>query len=306
MTYGLSAGELVTSKETAEENLPIIREAGFSSIDLNFDMIFNKTGGKLASDFTFSKSDFYELSDEKFFEYLDGIKEELSKNKIKVGQCHAPFPSCFEGEVKEYFKKVINRTIIAAGHLDCPYIVIHPRNFPLLSGMEKEDVFKANIEFYSEFIDVLKENNVVACLENMWTRLKGKIIEAPCNDYDEVNRYIETLNGMAGAECFGFCLDTGHSVLTGTNIRYAVKTLGKNLKVLHLHEVDINEDSHTMPFSLGTVDWDFIMKALKDYGYDGELNFEAMCAWRRYPAELKEDVIKLMGSIGKYFCEKYF
>ncbi len=305
MICGLSVSELAYNKETAEKNFPLIKEAGFGAIDLGFDMIFNKTGGKLGVD-SFTKSEFYELSDEKFFEYLDGIKDAAEQNGLKIEQCHAPFPSCFEGEVKEYFKKVINRTIVAARYLNCPYIVIHPRNFPFYSNMEKEDVFKANIEFYSEFIDVLKENNVVACLENMWARMKNKIFEATCNDYEEINRYIETLNGMAGAECFGFCLDTGHCILTGTNIRYAVKTLGKNLKVLHLHEVGINEDNHTVPFSLGTVDWNYIMSALKDYDYQGVLNFETVCAWRYYPEELREPVIKFLGSIGKYFCEKYF
>lgn len=190
--------------------------------------------------------------------------------------------------------------------MNCPYIVIHPRNFPLYSNVDKEDVFKANIEFYSEFAKTLKENNVVACLENMWIRNKGVIVHAPCNDYDEVNRYIETLNGIAGAKCFGFCLDTGHSVLTGTNIRYAVKTLGKNLKVLHLHEVDGNQDNHTIPFTLGTVDWEFIMCALRDYGYEGILNFEAVNAWRIFPSELTDSVIKFLGSIGRYFFDKYF
>lgn len=306
MICSLSTSELIIDKESAEKNFPLIKAAGFDAIDLGFDMIFEKTGGKLSPDLTFSESSFYELSDKEFFEYLDGIKKAAEKYNIKIGQCHAPFPSCWEGEVKEYFKKVIIRTIVAAGYLNCHYIVIHPRNFPLYGNVEKEDVFKANIDFYSEFIETLKANNVIACLENMWARNKGVIVEATCNDYDEVNRYIEVLNKKAGSECFGFCLDTGHCVLTSTNIRYAIKTLGKNLKVLHLHEVSNNSDNHTIPFTLGAVDWEFIMTALKDYGYEGTLNFETVKAWRLFPKELEGDVIKMLGSIAKYFKTKYF
>lgn len=306
MICSVSTSELIIDKESAEKNFPLLKEAGFDAIDLGFDMIFEKTGGKLSPDLTFSKSSFYELSDKEFFEYLDGIKNAAEKNNVKIGQCHAPFPSCWQGESKEFFKKVINRTIIAAGYLSCPYIVIHPRNFPLDNNIDKEAVFNANVEFYSEFIDVLKENKVIACLENMYSYRKNKIFEATCNDYDEVNRYIEVLNKKAGSECFGFCLDTGHCVLTSTNIRYAIKTLGKNLKVLHLHEVSNNLDNHTIPFTLEIVDWDFIMTALKDYGYEGTLNFETVRAWRIFPKELEEDVIKMLGSIAKYFKTKYF
>lgn len=308
MIYSLSTTNLVTDKETAEKNFPVIKDAGFGAVDLSFDTIFVKTGGNVRKN-PYIKSSFYDLPDQEFFAFLDGIKKAAEKNGVKIEQCHAPFPSyCFnvDNGVNEYIISVIKKTIAAAGYLGCPYIVIHPINFPYGDTAEKDEVFNTNVKFYAQFIDELKKYNVVACLENMWVSYNKKIFESTCNDYKEVNRYIEVLNEMAGAECFAFCLDTGHCVLTSTNIRFAIKTLGKNLKILHLHEVDGVSDNHTMPYTLGAVDWDYIMSGLRDYGYDGTLNFEAANSWLKFPQELWPHAIKMLGSIGQYFSDKYF
>ncbi len=308
MIYSVSTANLIIDKISAEENFPLLKEAGFGAIDLNFDTIFGKTGGNLWKN-PIAKSEFYELDDKAFYEYLDGIKSAMEKNGIKIGQCHAPFPSYIFGaeqQVNDYIVRIIKRTIEAAGYLNCPYIVIHPANFPYGAENTKEEVFDFNVDFYAQFINELKKYNVVCCLENMWVQYKNKIMESTCNDYEEVNKYIEVLNGKAGGEYFAFCLDTGHAVLTSANIRFAIRTLGKNLKVVHLHEVDGIKDNHTMPFTLGAVDWDLIMSELKANGYSGTLNFEAFNSWLMFPEELWPSAIKMLGAIEKYFTDKYF
>ena len=308
MIYSVSSANLIVDKASAEENFPLLKEAGFGAIDLNFDTIFAGTGGNLWKK-PVGKSTFYELSDKEFYEYLDGIKNAAEKNCVKIGQCHAPFSSYIFGGVQEtndYIARIIKRTIEAAGYLNCPFIVIHPANFPYGAKETKEEVFDFNVNFYAQFIDELKKYNVVCCLENMWVSYKNKILESTCNDYEEVNRYIDVLNSKAGGEYFAFCLDTGHAVLTGANIRFAIRTLGKNLKALHLHEVDGVKDNHTMPYTLGAVDWDLIMDELRETGYSGTLNFEAANSWLMFPKELWNDAVKMLGAIGRYFIDKYF
>lgn len=308
MIYSVSTANLIIDKETAQQNFPILKQAGFSAIDLNFDTIFDITGGNVRRK-PFVKSSFYELEQEDFFAHLEGIKSAAEKNNIKIGQCHAPFPTyCFDADdqTNEYIKNVIKKSIAAASYLNCPYIVIHPINYPYGSVITKKEVFNRNIDFYEQFIDDLKKYNVVCCLENMWKQYNNKIMQSTCNDYTEVNEYISELNNRAGGEYFAFCLDTGHAVLTSENIRFAVETLGKNLKAIHLHEVDGIKDNHTMPFTLGAVDWDYIMCALRDYGYEGTLNFEAANSWLMFPKELWPQAVKMLGAIGRYFCDKYF
>ena len=308
MVYSVSTTNLIIDKNSIEKNFALLKKAGFGAVDLSFDAIFTRTGGKLKKN-TFEKSKVYELDDKSFNEYIDCIKTSAEKNGIKIGQCHAPFPSYIfnaQQETNEYIISIIKRTIAAAGYLGCPYIVIHPICFPYGSVDTQEKIFNFNVEYYTQFIDELKKHNVVCCLENMWIEYKNKIMDSTCNDFQEVNRYIEVLNEKAGGEYFGFCLDTGHAVLTSANLRFAIRTLGKNLKALHLHEVDGTKDNHTMPFTLGAVDWDLIMSELKANNYSGTLNFEAFNSWLMFPEELWESAIKMLGDIAKYFTDKYF
>ncbi|MEE0945242.1 MAG: sugar phosphate isomerase/epimerase family protein [Acutalibacteraceae bacterium] len=311
MEYSVSTASLVINKETAEKNFPLLKKAGFSAIDLNFDSIFFSTGGSAYAKQgkPWCNSSFFDLSDEEFFDVLKGIKEQAEKNKVKIGQCHAPFPSRVLGRedgVNEYMQKCIKRSIMAAGYLNCPYIVVHPINAPYGSTLTKKEIFDMNVEFYSGFIDDLKKYNVVCCLENMWVQYKNKIFASTCNDFEEVNEYISVLNKKAEKEIFGFCLDTGHMVLTSGNIRFAIRTLGENLKVLHLHEVDGIKDNHTMPFTLGAVDWELIMTELNSSGYKGNLNFEAANSWMMFPKPLWDDAVIMLGKICRYFEDTYF
>ncbi len=311
MIYSVSTANLIIDKESAEKNFPLLKKAGFGAIDLNFDNIFYANGGSVYAKQgkPWLKSEFYELPEEEFYDYLKGIKDEAEKNGIAIGQSHAPFPSYVFGRedgINEYMIKCIKRSIAAAGYLNCHYIVVHPITPPYGSTMTKKEIFDMNIEFYSQFIDDLKKHNVVCCLENMWVQYKNKIFESTCNDFDEVNRYIDELNKRAGKDLYAFCLDTGHMVLTSGNIRFAIKTLGKKLKVLHLHEVDGINDNHAMPFTLGAVDWEMIMTELNASQYSGTLNFEVARAWMYFPKPLWNDAVIMLGKIGKYFVDTYF
>lgn len=43
--------------------------------------------------------------------------------------------------------------------------------------------------------------------------------------------------------------------------------------MLHLHDNYGTRDDHSMPY-FGTIDWDEIMRALRDIGYEGTFNYE--------------------------------
>ena len=80
-----------------------------------------------------------------------------------------------------------------------------------LNPSSKEEEWEVNIAFYRELIPLLKECGVICCLENMWCQdwKTKKIYMGICSDMEETNRYIDTLNELAGETCFGFCLDIG-------------------------------------------------------------------------------------------------
>ena len=69
-----------------------------------------------------------------------------------------------------------------------------------------------NIRFYASLIPALLKSNVTVCLENLPVgRNRGMDkLEGICCDPQDAAELIDTLNGMAGREVFGLCLDSGH------------------------------------------------------------------------------------------------
>ena len=56
--------------------------------------------------------------------------------------------------------------------------------------------------------------------------------------------------------------------------------------MLHLHDNYGTRDDHSMPY-FGTIDWEEIMRALRDIGYEGTFNYEV--AATHLPMALRED-----------------
>ena len=285
-----------------EAGMKAIADAGFDALDFGLDGFYkweDLTSGK--------KCEFYE--DENFFDYIDKIKAEADKYGITFGQMHAPFPLFVpkSPQGSANVKEDVAKCIAACSRIGCPRIVIHPifdgsARFP---SMTKEEEMKVNMEYYSSLIPLLKEHNVICCLENMWGQdwKSKKIYTAICSDINETIRYIDELNAIAGERCFGFCLDIGHLLLLGQDPCYWIERLGERLETLHTHDNNGVNDEHIIPY-MGCANWDRFVLGLRKIGYKGNLSFEVSNFNRKFPKELVPAALKFTSDIGKYFVER--
>ena len=303
MLISSNTANLLLDVQKAEKYCPYFALAGITALDYNFDDLFCSTDIH-----KHKRSEIFDLPENELKEYFLQIKSAADKNGLVFGQTHAPFPSQLidcPKEYNDYLLEVIKKSIEITSLFDCKYIVIHPVFGRYDNPLSKEQEHKINIDFYSSLIPTLKKCGVTACLENMWVSNKGKIYGAVCSDFYEVNQYIKELNDIAGDELFGFCYDCGHATLVGADHERAIKLLGNNIKVVHLHDVDGVHDSHTFPF-LGVTDWKRVMSSLASIGYKGTLNFEAYQGWCCYPESVYASALAVLGQIGKNFAEEYF
>ncbi len=303
MLISANCGNAAKDAPCAEKTFKMYKDAGIGAVDYNFDCVFE---GYLIR----SKKQFplFDSGIDKMAEHFKAIKTAADKYGIVFGQTHAPFSSQLVGGdtcYNAYLKDLIIACIKMTAVLGAPYIVIHPVFADNLKQLTPEEEHRLNIDFYSSLIPALKENGVVACLENMWVGGKSKIYGAICSDMDEANEYIDELNEIAGEQLFGFCYDSGHATLVGQDHRKNLKRIARNLKALHLHDVDGLHDNHTLPF-YGITDWEYLMKALSEIGYSGTLNFEASYGWQNIPAETRGAALNLLGAFGKHFLNTYF
>ncbi|MBE7050921.1 MAG: sugar phosphate isomerase/epimerase [Ruminococcaceae bacterium] len=179
---------------------------------------------------------------------------------IVCNQSHAPFP-CNNEITKSYLKRAIECTAIAGGE----YCIIHPNNYDSPTG---------NKELFLELLPFAKECGVKIATENMWgwDDVTDRADHAACSSPENFNAHLDEV-------CDDFlvaCLDIGHAEMMGkeTNAPEMIRALGKRLKALHIHDNDKWHDSHQIPFSMD-IDFNPVVKALKDINYSGYFTLEA-------------------------------
>ncbi len=213
--------------------------------------------------------DIYHCSDEEFVERLKTIKGYADKHGIVIHQMHGPWtwPPPEESKEKQVRRfEEMSKSISAAPILGCKYWAIHPMmpygTFDIHLDKIKE-TWDFNVDYFTRLTEVAKKYDVTICVENMpmlnySLATPGKLVEL-----------VETIND----EHFQCCLDTGHvACFNNYPVGDAVRTMGKHLKVLHVHD-NHGGDSHELPY-LGNIDWDDFYRGLCDIGFNGVLNLE--------------------------------
>ncbi len=255
-----------------EEGYQKIADAGFTAIDWSLPRAWRIT---ITSRTGRIPEDSYMLQDFAYIqEYLRPHVEAIKKAGLKVGQSHAEIGVFFANkpEFTADCVKGYSNTIKVCEWVGCPYLIIHPLNRPLDDELTYEEIFDRNITLFSGLIPQIKESGVKVCFENSVPMKRDRCGVFSDNPYDAV-RMIDTLNEMAGQECFAFCLDTGHLNFAKKTPREYINILAHRLQTLHINDNYMTGDHHTGPRN-GTVDWDDVIEGLRDIGYRGNLNFE--------------------------------
>ena len=73
----------------------------------------------------------------------------------------------------------------------------------------------------------------------------------------------------------GFCLDTGHAVLSGLDLEAKIRAAGGRLLSTHIASNDGLSDRHWLP-TLGLLDWEAARRCLLEGGYTGRYVLEVL------------------------------
>ena len=235
-----------------EKAIELIAKAGFDAFDCTLQELANYDGTSLTHNSKFCGNDYA-----KYARHLRHIAED---NGIFCNQSHAPDPS-YVSAVRYWFKRAIECTAEVGGSI----CVIHPDNY---KGPEE------NAEMFLELLPFAKEHGVKIAVENMWNyHYEGQhVLPAACSHHDDFLAHIKAVND----DDFVACVDVGHAEIRGLNTSAAqmIRTLGHHVQALHLHDTDLVNDNHQIPFSM-SIDYDAIVRALKDVNYQGFFTLES-------------------------------
>lgn len=285
-----------------EEGFALLEKAGIEGIQFSLSSLFMTYRNIINGD----PSPMDEPLDE-LLERMRPYRDAARRHHVAISQVHAPYPCWVMGEeaTNRRMVEAVRKSIAITAFMDCSHCVIHPAfSNENRKRCPPEEEWQLNREFYGGMIPLLKQYKVMALLENMFCRdFEGGRVAAACGDPYEAAMWVDRLNEMAGEECFGFCLDTGHMNLSRQNLERALYILGNRVKALHMHDNGGHLDDHIAPFN-GTVDWELFLDTLKAVGYQGDLNFEAHHAVSNYPVPLTEAALRLLAEIGRYFRKR--
>ena len=284
-----------------DEGMRLIGRAGFDCVDLGLDGCL--PGSQIRSG---AAEGVFTLPFEEFIgNIIKPIRDAGVRYGVGFGQAHAPFPTWTSADeaMNAFLLRSFEMCLDACQYLECPYLVVHPAFLRYQDRLDPDFERELNIRRYSGLIPAAKRTGVKILLENMFTSFGGRVIGAACSDMHDACGYIDTLNGIAGEEIFGFCYDSGHAALLGLDQGIAIRTLGHRILAVHLHDNDGQRDSHRFPY-YGVIDWETVLRAFRETGYKGSINFETYAELDAHDSALIPKLLELLVEIGRLFVTK--
>lgn len=199
------------------------------------------------------------LAGKDYLKFARRLKQIGLDNGIVCNQSHAPFPT-YCSEIRAHYQRALECTAEAGGKI----CIIHPDNYK-----SPEE----NAEIYNELLPFAKSCGVKIATENMWNwdNEKDEALPAACSHHDNFVKHIDVVND----EFFTACLDIGHAEMRGlhTSAPEMIRALGKRLGALHVHDNDLHNDSHQIPFTM-KIDFEAVIEALREIDYQGDMTLE--------------------------------
>lgn len=299
----------VVYDDCPEVGFKLLHEAGFSCAD------FSLNGYLLNTDlYNANVNKFFDRSVVELEHFFSPHKEGAKAAGITINQMHMPYPIYVptgKKELNEYlWNQMAPKSMAICSFLGCPYIVIHGFKLARYLGSEEAE-WKQTESFIHSIAPMAKEMGITICIENLYDSIGGHLVEGPCCDVRKAVERIDRINDKYHAEVLGFCFDTGHANLVGIDFESFITALGCRLKVLHIHDNDGVGDLHQIPFTFArtrenksSTDWDGFIRGLQNIRYDKVLSFETAPVLTAFPDELKEEALRMIAGIGRYFGEK--
>ena len=225
------------------------------------------------------EGDKYSLPEDEFIAYYSEIGRHAKEIGIEISQTH--------GRIRGYsLDEEENKAVLKNARLDCmataamgaPVTVMHicatGRVGP---DYPAEKMRELGFRMFADILPFAKEFGVNVALETFGDSPKYEC----CDFFGDPNELFAVFNRLKNETPYGdyvsICVDTGHSNKASRfghpKPADAIRLFGNNISTLHLNDNDTLTDQHKPPRT-GCIDWDDVMAALKEVGYNGVYNME--------------------------------
>ncbi|MBQ8510761.1 MAG: sugar phosphate isomerase/epimerase [Clostridia bacterium] len=264
-----------------ERAIDMIADAGFDAVDYSF----------------YWASPARDMLGDDYADRARAIRAHLDARGIVCSQTHTPFDvptgSAFDLTNPKFVRLV--RSLEASAILGADNAIVHRVKEP--EGVEPLDYFRT---FYLSLLPYAEKYRIHIAVENLFEGKPSPRYQGVLNKPELLTDFIRSL----GSEWFTACVDVGHATITGTAPQDFIAGMDKSLlRALHIQDNDGMYDCHWIPYQ-GHHDWNAIMKALSDIGYEGDLTMEVFAALNKLPDNLIADALVYTAKIGRELIGK--
>ena len=281
-TSVLSRHADIAPQDALFAEMVLCREAGFTSLDLRLSSQAKRG---------------YPLEGNDWERWAEKIGLEAQRLGLDFPQAHAFVYRTAESTDmtldRPWYEERIRRSIRVAGMLNIPWIVIHPADFSSDDTYDFEKNRSFNLAYWAPFVDLAIQCGVGIAFENLYP--SGRLPKRYCSDFHE----LMDLADAFGTEHVGICWDTGHAAIAGQDQPAAFCAIGSRLKALHIHDNHqrTKGDEHMIPY-FGTLNWNKILQAISETGYDGAFAFEIKQGSAMLPPEMTKNMLSCIYQLG--------
>lgn len=256
------------------EMLQITAESGFKFVSMGFgsSKVFHKDGWE---------------------KEMDEIGNELAKNGLRCVMTHTPYYDLLISAEKldEDMERALLRCMKATGMLGGEISAVHPRSFLDGQRVDGEKSFAYNLKSFSALSEEIGKYGAKLGVENL-PQFPGLPIPFYSCKTDDHIQLVDALPKESTCAVWDF----GHSHLMGRDDAEDIRKLGKRIEGTHVHNNFRHDDSHFAP-SIGNIDWNATLGAMKENGYKGyltlEVNYDYSFAIRSFIKHCYECVAEL-------------
>ena len=254
--------------------LEIAKEIGADAIDFSLDYYLN--------DYR-QKDNIYSKSEEEIVAYYTKVGEYARSLGLIISQTHGKLAGLHfdDPEFNDALMKNMHIDILATAALGAPVCVIHTIS-SIYHGpdADPEMMQRLNYEMFTGLLPYAKEKGVKIATETFGDANNRQKNFCCIDFFGSFDNFMEGYRRVKESEygdMFTVCIDTGHcnkAMRFGEpNPADFIRRFGSDISVLHLHDNNTLTDQHKPPLT-GDIDWNDVMDALDEVGYDGIYNLE--------------------------------
>lgn len=255
-----------------KKSIELAKKAGADAVDINL------CGD--AYDYR-NPNSIYSKSDEEIVSYFKSVGDYAKEIGIEISQTHGRITGfqLDEAEDEAYIRNA-RLDCMATAAMGCPVCVMHGVTTIFFGPDAKPELFRENnYKMFTQILEFAKKYNILIATETFGDAAKYNC----CDFFGNIEEFIKSYNRIKATPHIGkhfvTCVDTGHS---NKALRFGnpsagdvIRMLGSSVKVLHLHDNDTLTDQHKIPMT-GCIDWEDVLCALDEIGYDGVYNMEVV------------------------------